>query len=100
MNIKLDGTGIYPILDWISQSNEELAWYNQFHLDSGFYVVSVESTSVFEEFENHIDYCERRGMPDHDWTVSDYQAWKILKHSYGAWWCKRPGDQYVIYITN
>lgn len=100
MDIKLNGTGIYPILDWISQSNKELVGYNYFRLDTGIYVVSAESTGVFDEFENHIDYCEEKGIQDDSWEILKYQGWKILKHLYGAWWCKRPGDQYVIYITN
>ena len=104
MNIELKGKGIYPILDWAETNMDELFEYYHFHLDNGqTFVVSCEGITIYDSFKEDIEEFNRLGIDYSDlWEELEYNGWQILKHVGigGAWYCKKEGKKWIIYITN
>jgi hypothetical protein len=103
MDIQLSGKGINPILDWADKNLNEYFEYYHFHLDNGQnFVVSADGIGVYDEFKNDIEEFKKLGIDYSDtWEELEYNGWSILYNSSirGAWYCKKEGMEWIVYIT-
>lgn len=100
MDIRLNGKGINPILDWADKEGEKMFFCQHFDVVGESYIASTESRRVFDEFKSDIDFFNSVGFK-HDWEESQYNGWSILRSrgGFGSWYCKKADRAWIVLIT-